>query len=85
VLHNRYAHHPSLTLSQSVLSSGNERWEFLDIGDNSGQNTLATASLVEQKTGVLRDVEARAGPSYCSEASISRISLLKIDTEGWDF
>jgi FkbM family methyltransferase len=85
VLHHRYAHLSSLTLSQSALSSSSGTQGFLDIGDNSGRNTLVTASLIEQKSGVLRDVVTRTGSSYCSEASIPRISLLKIDTEGWDF
>jgi FkbM family methyltransferase len=85
MLRERYSDSSSLQLSQSALSSSNLDREFLDIAPGSGQNTLVTASLTMRKRGSLRTVTTRTGDDYCSEKSVARISLLKIDTEGWDY
>ena len=74
-----------LTINNIAISDSDGELEYRDFGENSGVNTLLTNAEYHKKDSIIKKTPVTTGDSYCSKNNISRIHLLKIDTEGAEY
>jgi FkbM family methyltransferase len=84
VLRTRLASH-RITIVDAALGDTDGEVPFKDFGDCSGLNTLAISTTFHDwRSPALRLARVIRGDTYCREALVKRIDLLKIDVEGYE-
>lgn len=84
-LSSKLADQNNLILNNLGLSDKNESVSFKNYGKDNGGNTIIMNADYHKKSYEVCHAKIIMGDSYCSEKQISRINLLKVDTEGADY
>ena len=83
-LEARLAHDARVRLNNCALSDATGTARLHDYGEHSGLNSLVVGDFHDRDTE-LHTVPTVRGDSYCADAGIDRIDLLKIDVEGFEW
>lgn len=77
---------PNTILNNCGLSNESGTFKYLDFGINSEYNSMGLdSSFLNKEKSELKDALVISGDDYCKMNNISKIDLLKIDVEGWEY
>lgn len=84
-LYNRFGNDSNLQLNNLALFNSNKEKKYKDYGENHGRNTLITSGARKKRGFTWGSVQAIKGDDYSLDHNITRVNLLKIDTDGSEY